>query len=360
VLRSRARLSPRPAIAALAAAVTLAMSGCAGLKIGTTGGSGAGPGAGSARGPGGPGRLTAGRSGSLVTEPAGGFGAVYRLIGRARHSIELTMYELADTTAEHGLARAARRGVRVRVVLDKRFEEEHNMPAYRYLRAHHVKVVWAASRYEFTHQKTLVADRSTAIIMSANLTSKYYATSRDFLVIDKSRPDITAIEKVFSADFAGRAIRPGDGRDLVWSPTDSQRKLLALIASARKSLLVYNEEMADTAIEDALIAAARRGVRVRVCIENSFGDYGSAFRRLARAGIGVCYYSSSHGFYIHAKVVEADNGTRHGKVFIGSENFSSTSLNRNRELGLIISARPVMSSIAATFARDYRNGHHVR
>jgi len=41
------------------------------------------------------------------------------------------MYELADTTAEHGLARAARRGVRVRVVLDKRFEEEHNMPAYR-------------------------------------------------------------------------------------------------------------------------------------------------------------------------------------------------------------------------------------
>jgi len=355
VLRSRALVSPRSAIAALAAVATLAVSGCAGLKIGSTSTTSAGdPG-----GRGAAGKLTAGRSGRLVTEPAGGFGTVYRLIGGARHTIELTMYELADTTAEHGLAKAARRGVRVRVVLDKRFEEEHNMPAYRYLRAHGVKVVWAASRYEFTHQKTLVADRSTAIIMSANLTTKYYATSRDFLVIDKNRADIAAIEKVFSADFAGRPIQPGDGRDLVWSPTDSQRKMIALIASAKKSLLVYNEEMADTAIEDALIAAARRGVRVRVCIENGFGDYTSAFRRLARAGVGVSYYSSSHGFYIHAKVIEADNGTRHGKVFIGSENFSSTSLNRNRELGLIIATRRVMTSIARTFAGDFRHGHHI-
>jgi phosphatidylserine/phosphatidylglycerophosphate/cardiolipin synthase-like enzyme len=46
-------------------------------------------------------------------------------------------------------------------------------------------------------------------------------------------------------------------------------------------------------------------------------------------------------------------------VFIGSENFSNTSLNRNRELGLIISTRRVMSSIAKTFARDFRDGHHI-
>jgi hypothetical protein len=32
-------------------------------------------------------------------------------------------------------------------------------------------------------------------------------------------------------------------------------------------------------------------------------------------------------------VVEADYGTSHRKIFIGSENFSGTSLNQNRELG---------------------------
>jgi len=38
-----------------------------------------------------------------------------------------------------------------------------------------------------------------------------------------------------------------------------------------------------------------------------------------------------------------------------SENFSSTSLNQNRELGLIISSHAVMSAIASTFAADFRN-----
>ena len=48
----------------------------------------------------------------------------------------------------------------------------------------------------------------------------------------------------------------------------------------------------------------------------------------------------------------------HAKIFIGSENFSNTSLNQNRELGLIISSHPVMSAIAGTFASDFRNGKH--
>ena len=66
--------------------------------------------------------------------------------------------------------------------------------------------------------------------------------------------------------------------------------------------------------------------------------------------------SSSTGFYIHGKVVEADYGTKGGKIFVGSENFSNTSLNQNRELGLIISGHAVMSAIAGAFASDFRNG----
>src|SRR5690349_12107580 len=84
VLRSRALVSPRSAIAALAAVATLAMSGCAGLKIGSTPATSAGGSGGGAGGQHGRGKLTAGRSGRLVTEPAGGFGAVYRLISGAR------------------------------------------------------------------------------------------------------------------------------------------------------------------------------------------------------------------------------------------------------------------------------------
>ena len=297
------------------------------------------------------------RSGSLITEPGTGFWPVYRLIKRARHSIDVTMFEFADTKAEHDLAAAARRGVRVRVVLDQR-EKSTNTGAYQYLRAHGVKVVWSSPTYTYTHQKTLVIDRSKAVIMTANLTARYYPTTRDFLVVDSRRADVTAIVKVFNADYAHRPVHPGDGRDLVWSPTDSQEKLLALINGATGSLRVYSEEMGDTTMEDALIAAAKRGVSVRICGENQGGEFDSDFARLARAGVRISYYHSSSGFYIHGKIIEADYGTRHAKVFIGSENFSNTSLNQNRELGLITASHAVMSSIARTFAIDFRNGKH--
>ena len=143
----------------------------------------------------------------------------------------------------------------------------------------------------------------------------------------------------------------------MWSPTDAQDRLIASINGATSSLRIYSEEMGDRTVENALVKAAKRGVDVQVCGENESGEYDSG-SKLARAGIRISYYGSSTGFYIHGKVVEADYGTARAKIFIGSENFSSTSLNQNRELGLIISSHAVMSAIAGTFASDFRNGRH--
>jgi cardiolipin synthase A/B len=338
------RRSAFPAVASLAI-MLLAATGCA-IQV-----PGAAPTAGAVRA--GTSRVT--RSGPLIVEPGAGFSPVYRLINGARHSIDVTMYEFSDTTAERDLAAAAGRGVRVRVILDRR-ERSVNSGAYSYLSSHRVTVTWSSPDYRYTHQKTVIIDGTQAVIMTANLTSRYYATSRDFLVIDTERADVSAITAVFDADFNGKAVRPGDGSHLVWSPTDSEDRLLGLINGARSSLRIYSEEMGDRTVENALVKAAERGVGVQVCGENESGEYDRAYAKLARAGIRISYYSSSAGFYIHGKVVEADYGTARAKIFIGSENFSSTSLNQNRELGLIISSHPVMSAIASTFAADFRNG----
>jgi cardiolipin synthase A/B len=294
---------------------------------------------------------------ALIIEPSGSFSPVYRLISNARHSIDITMYEFADTTAEADLASAAKRGVHVQVILDQR-ETSTNQTAYKYFNAHGIKAVWSSSAFEYTHQKTLVVDGSEAVILTANLTSKYYSTSRDFLVTDTTKSDVAAITAVFNADFAHRSITPGDGADLVWSPTDSQGKLLGVINGATKSLRIYSEEMGDTVVEKALIAAAKRGVDVQVCGENEDSEYNSAYGKLSKAGVHISYYDSPSGFYIHGKVIEADFGTSRAKAFIGSENFSSTSLNRNRELGLVTSSPAILSAMASTFAGDFQRGTH--
>jgi cardiolipin synthase A/B len=297
------------------------------------------------------------QSGPLYIEPGASFSPVYELIDHARRSVDVTMYEFADPAAEQDLAAAVKRGVRVEVILDQR-EQSKNEAAYQYLTSHGASVVWSSSAYRYTHQKTVVVDGTEAVIMTANLTSEYYSTSRDFLVADTDSADVAAIIAVFDADFAHRSVTPGDGADLVWSPTDSQRKLLDLINGATSSLRIYSEEMGDRTMENALVSAARRGVDVQVCGENENGQYDSAYAKLARAGVHTSYYSSPSGFYIHGKVIEADYGTSRAAAFIGSENFSATSLNKNRELGLITSAPPVLSAIAQVFSGDFQRGTH--
>src|SRR6266496_4269387 len=99
------RRSALPAAASLAV-VLLAVTGCQ-IQV-----SGAAPGSTSTAGAVQAGTSGVTRSGPLIVEPGAGFSPVYSLINGARHSIDVTMYEFSDTTAEHDLAAAARRGVR--------------------------------------------------------------------------------------------------------------------------------------------------------------------------------------------------------------------------------------------------------
>lgn len=285
---------------------------------------------------------------TLITEPDQSYTPVYDFIGTATKTLDMTMYELVDTTAEQDLVAAAKKGVKVRVILDQNLEKSSNTTAFNYLNANGVSVVWAKAG-RTTHQKTITVDGTSSLIMTGNLTSRYYSTTRDFGVIDTDSQDVAAIEKVFDADFANTAITPADGDHLVWSPTDSQTQLLALINGASKSLNVENEEMGDPAITSALEDAAKKGVDVTITMTNSGNDYAAEFDALTSAGAHVSTYTGETPIYIHAKAIIADGAT----AYVGSENFSNASLNENRELGMITTDSAIVSSVNATLTKDF-------
>nr|WP_307795560.1 putative Ig domain-containing protein [Actinacidiphila acididurans] len=139
----------------------------------------------------------------------------------------------------------------------------------------------------------------------------------------------------------------------MWSPTDSQSRLLSLVNGAQHSLDVEEEEFGDTALVNAIVADAQRGVAVRVVAENESNSYTTQLNQVTAAGGKVKTYTSSTGYYIHAKAIVADYGTAIAKVFAGSENFSDNSLNHNRELGLIISDSGVIGGIESAFDADF-------
>jgi cardiolipin synthase len=291
------------------------------------------------------------------SEPQAGYGFIDAAIDDAHTSIDLSMYELSDPSIERALVDRARHGVDVRVILNAAYEgTSENTTATSVLREGSVHVVWAPST-EIFHAKYLVIDGSIAFIGTGNFVPADYSSTRDFWVSDAEPDDVSAIVATFNGDFdhGGTTSRQSGG--LVWSP-GSTNALIGLIATAHRSLLVENEEMDSAPIEDSLISAARRGVVVDLVMTED-PEWTTALNRLAAAGIHVRLLSESQ-IYIHAKVICADCTTTSGTVFIGSENFSTSSLVYNRELGVITATSTAVQAVRTALDSDYSIGVPLR
>ncbi len=289
---------------------------------------------------------------SLAIEPADQYESVYRMLRDAQHSLDLTMYELADPRVDDLLAAAHRRGVAVRILLDHDGTAVSvNQGAYDQLTNLNVPVRWAPASVVF-HQKTLTADHTESAIMTGNLTSSDYPTNRDFVVFDRSPTAVRAIESVFDRDWNGGVTGRGPTvAGLVWTP-GARPRLVGLINSAHHTLAVENEEMAAPAIISALKAASRRGVLVTVTMTSS-PAWKAAWTGLTRAGVHVATYPDTPGtMYIHAKAMVVDDLT----VFVGSQNFSNAGLAHNRELGLTTSDPGIVGPVSQTLAADFAGG----
>jgi cardiolipin synthase len=291
------------------------------------------------------------------TEPESGYGFIATAIAGAHRSIDLSMYELSDPTIERDLVNRARDGVDVRVILNGAYDgTSENSTAAAILRAGSVHVVWAPSNQIF-HAKYLVVDDSTAYIGTGNFVTSDYSSTRDFWISDTTPQDVSAIVATFDGDFAGGGTTSHQAAGLVWSP-GSTATLIGLISSARRTLLVENEEMDSSSIEDSLIAAGRRGVVVDVVMTEN-PEWTVALSRLATAGIHVRVLNESQ-IYVHAKVICADCTATSGTVFIGSENFSTSSLSYNRELGVITSTPAAVRAVRSAVDADYATGSPVQ
>ena len=289
---------------------------------------------------------------TLITLPDATLAPIYTFLRSAKSSIDITLYELADTAAQQILADQAAKGIPVRIILDQNRERANNTAAFTFLQQAGVHVVWANPTFAASHQKTITVDRATSAVMTLNLTSRYYASSRDFALLTTDPADVAAILQTFEADFTAAAITPPTATNLVWSPTNATSALVDLIHASKQTLAVENEEMADPAITAGLTAAAKRGVALHITMSANPAYY-AAFQTLTAAGAQIRTYAQTAPLYIHAKILIADAGHSNQQAFLGSENFSVYSLTKNRELGILLTDPTVLQPLTATLAADF-------
>jgi cardiolipin synthase len=286
----------------------------------------------------------------LFVEPDDGRAPILDELAAARESVTLQIYLLTDPEIIQSLKDANARGVDVRVLLEEHpfggagGEEE----TFQDLQKAGIDMRWSNPTFTFSHIKTFVVDGSVALIMNLNLTRSAFKSNREFGVVTTDPSSVRTAMEIFESDWS-RSEEPDPG-PLVVSPSNSRDQLLTLIDSSQRSLDIYAEVMRDRAVVTAILDARERGVAVRLVMSDDSDDNGDDERaELSAAGVQVRIENSP---YIHAKIVLVDGQ----RAFVGSENFTATSLDQNRELGIIVTEPTAIARIQNVFEQDFTNG----
>ncbi|HEY8080235.1 MAG TPA: phospholipase D-like domain-containing protein [Labilithrix sp.] len=291
----------------------------------------------------------------LSVWPDAGEAVIVDPLQAATKSIRLMVYMLGQDGVFKALVDRHEAGVDVRVILDGGAQRHFNQPAFDALGKAGVKVEWSDPKFSYMHAKSIVIDDELAIVSTGNFPKGLILDERNYVVADRDPDDVKSLASVFDADFTHTDPSLTCTRLLV-SPVNSKPRVLQVLDAAKKSLLVETLELADADILQAIIDKKKAGLDVRVVIADpswsKTNNNAATAKTLAAAGVPVRWIPKSR-FLVHVKNIQSD-----GKLaYMGSENLTTTSLTKNREIGVEVTDGAALATMAATFEADYASAN---
>ena len=337
---------------------------------------------------------------TLLRNGAEYFPALENSIRNARHEIYLETYLYEDDATGQrvtdALCEAARRGVRVHVLVDGFGAKDMPQPLRaRLLEAQvrflvfrpNISLRLRRHRLRRMHRKVAVTDGRVAFVGGINViddtnTPDHAPPRYDYAVLVEGplvRPIHAEVEKLWrlvSWVNLRRRRKPGQGIALEDAPKGDQRAALVIrdnfhhrsdiedayleaFASAREEIILANAYFfPGKRFRRALVQAARRGVRVVLLLQGRvefillhFASR-ALYGMLLDAGIELHEY---HKGFMHAKVAVIDGHW----ATVGSSNIDPFSLMLAREANLVVEDRKFAADLRDSLQAALANGAAV-
>jgi phosphatidylserine/phosphatidylglycerophosphate/cardiolipin synthase-like enzyme len=282
---------------------------------------------------------------SLIIQPGDSFFPVVDAIDSAKSTIKMTIFRMDDPIVLDALSSAVSRQVRVQALVAPASKgwTKRNKRLVDDLAKLGVEVRTpkaAKEKLKRYHYKVLTVDDTQSLILTFNPTQKNLHYARDFGLLVRDQRITTEINRLFDADWEGQSFRPAD-LPLVISPYNSRRKLIELLNSATRTIRILDAKIEDPEMVNMVANKARSGCDVKIIgRESGFDEVVPNFhvRRLAR-------------YKLHAKCIVIDSS----RFYLGSQNLREVSLDRRREVGIIIEDDVLARRIARIFDEDWVN-----
>lgn len=132
---------------------------------------------------------------------------------------------------------------------------------------------------------------------------------------------------------------------------DVEGLIIGRLGEARKQVLVQAYLLTSRPITDALVAARKRGIDVRVLMDGGQLDKNSTERLQQLRGAGVPVWLETRYRNAHNKVIVIDAGLPSAAVITGSFNFTWSAQHKNAENILVLDKNP---PLAARYAANWQ------
>jgi len=274
------------------------------------------------------------------------------LIASARRRLDIAIYHLSLPSILEALERLCKRGVKVRMLLERGHPLRFAPPSCVQLKLD--------ENERLMHHKFAIVDQRVVWTGSVNWTpNSFYFDANNAVLIEDSavaRAYEAEFDEMFSNGRYGPAKRDNNGErfgvsgvplEVYFSPSDRPReRLLELIGSARHSIRIALYTLTDDSLFEALTAARARGVLIEALWDFlSLGDCQySEVDELLQNGIGVL---DANPGLLHHKYAIIDDAI----VITGSANWSRSGMERNDENIIVIHSEEIAEHFRGNFER---------
>jgi len=276
-------------------------------------------------------------------------------IDNAEDRVYIEVYIFTEKRIRAAIKSAHNRWVDVKVILEKNpyLAPRLNDGVFNELKNIWIDIVWSDTKdYALNHSKLILID-DEVVVSTWNMSYSTFAYNKDFFIITDDDIIRENLLFAFEKDFSWERISPYTD-NLVMSPSYSRAKFKKLFSAAESSIQMYFQYFQDDSLEAEFLSALDRGVGVEAIVSASYAERDAEeIKILESKGVKIKYMSKPK---MHAKAILIDKKY----LFIGSINFSSYSLDSNREIGVLIKNPEIISKFLQVFEKDFQNSESVQ
>jgi len=294
---------------------------------------------------------------TLFVMPDATVAPLVAVVAAASKSIRVKMFVFTEPSLLDAVIAAKKRGVDVRVMLNaaRRSGESDNDESRKLLEAAGVTVKDANPEFDLTHEKSLVVDDTTAVIMSLDWETRNVTETRDYAVVTDHRKEVTEVLTCFDADWDRTAFKPPEESHLIWCNANGRERFAHFIDRAQSELWLQNERYQDAVIIERVVRAAGRGVKVNILArpphtlkKDKLVEGVGGLRIMRDVG---CKVHRMKGMKLHGKMMLADGN----RAIIGSVNLAPGSFDARRELAIEVKDAAVIEPLQHVVRHDWEH-----